>query len=248
MGKEHVCLLQGNAYGRVHAPLLSFGKRLENVGFETHPLDNCLFLLRNLQNPQKLDGILGTHVDDGVGGGNENFETALEKLQGEYGKFRFIGLDVEQLPDFSIKGSQSRYVHKINPIDIPKARRVEANSPITSQELQQLRGLCGSLQHAAAHSRPDVATKVACLQKGIATTTVETSLEGKRVFQETQDFADTSVIFRPMATEDICFASFGDASFAAAKQLSAQQGLFIMACARKLGQNETRDFSPIVWH
>lgn len=31
-----------------------------------HPLDNGLFLL---QNPKKLDCILGTHVDDGIGGG-----------------------------------------------------------------------------------------------------------------------------------------------------------------------------------
>ena len=258
MGKEHVCLLQGNAYGRVDAPLLfyrEFKKRLENVGFETHPLDNCLFLLRNPKDPKKLDGILGTHVDDGIGGGNENFEKALEKLQSslpfgtrEQGKFKFTGLDIEQLPDFSIKVNQGKYIHKICPIDIPKFRRVETNSPINSHELQSLRGLCGSLQYAAVHSRPDIATKVACLQKGITTATVETLLEGNRVLKEAQNFADTSVIVRPLAMRDVCFASFGDASFASAKQLSAQQGLFIMACTQKLGQNETTDFSPIVWH
>ena len=48
--------------------------------------------------------------------------------------------------------------------------------------------------------------------------------------------------------ETVCFASFGDASFASAKQLSAQQGLFIMACSPKLAVNETTEFSPIVWH
>ena len=49
-------------------------------------------------------------MDDGLGGGNENFEKALEKLQKslpfgtrEYSKFKFTGLDIEQLPDFSIK-------------------------------------------------------------------------------------------------------------------------------------------------
>jgi hypothetical protein len=123
MGHDQVCLLQGNAYGRVDAPLLfyrEFRKRLEDVGFTSHPLDNCLFLLRNPQDPQKLDGILGTHVDDGLGGGNVNFERALEKLQKslpfgtrEYSKFKFTGLDIEQLPDFSIKVNQGRYIHKI---------------------------------------------------------------------------------------------------------------------------------------
>lgn len=80
MGHSKVCLLQGNAYGRVDVTLLfykEFRKRLESVGFLAHPLDNCLFLL---QNPKKLDCILGTRVDDGIGGGNENFEAALRKL------------------------------------------------------------------------------------------------------------------------------------------------------------------------
>jgi hypothetical protein len=73
MDKNQVCLLQGNAYGRVDAPLLfyrEFRKRLESFGFETHALDSCLFLLRNPQNPCQLNGILGTHVDDGIAGGN----------------------------------------------------------------------------------------------------------------------------------------------------------------------------------
>ena len=258
MDQSQVCLLQGNAYGRVDAPLLfyrEFRKRLEEIGFETHPLDNCLFLLRNPSNPSQLDGILGTHVDDGIGGGNLNFEKALEKLQKtlpfgtrEYGKFKFTGLDIEQLPDYSIKVNQGKYIHKISPIDVPKSRRSDTQSPINAQELTQLRGLCGSLQYAAVHSRPDIATKVAHLQKGITSATVETLLEGNRVLREAQQFAETSVIVRPIPLNDICFASFGDASFASAKQLSAQQGLFIMACSPKLAQNETTEFSPIVWH
>ena len=50
MTPQQVCLLKGNAYGRVDAPLLfykEFRKRLEDVGFSVHPLDTCLFLLRN---------------------------------------------------------------------------------------------------------------------------------------------------------------------------------------------------------
>ena len=107
--------LQGNAYGRVDAPLLfyrEFRKRLEEIGFEAHPLDNCLFFLRNPENRNQLDGILGTHVDDGIGGGNKRFELALEKLQKtlpfgsrEYSRFKFTGLDIEQLP-----ATQSNYV------------------------------------------------------------------------------------------------------------------------------------------
>ena len=84
MTSDEVLLLEGNAYGRVDAPLLfykEFRRQLEKVGFEAHPLDNCLFLLRNKTNPEVLDGILGTHVDDGIGGGNHHYENALKELQ-----------------------------------------------------------------------------------------------------------------------------------------------------------------------
>ena len=62
MSEGEICLLEGNAYGRVDAPLLfykEFRRHLEGVGFEAHPLDNCLYLLRNKQNPAVLDGNFG---------------------------------------------------------------------------------------------------------------------------------------------------------------------------------------------
>ena len=75
-----------------------------------HPLDNCLFLLRNPQNPKILDGILGTHVDDGIGGGNKNFEAALEKLQvnlpfgsREYGSSNLLVLKLNNYRTFPSK-------------------------------------------------------------------------------------------------------------------------------------------------
>ena len=111
LNSEQVLLLKGNAYGRVDAPLLfykEFRKRLEEVGFEAHPLDNCLFLLRDPYDSTKLDGILGTHVDDGIGGGNQRFDKALEQLQKklpfgnqEYKRFKFTGLTIEQRDDYS---------------------------------------------------------------------------------------------------------------------------------------------------
>ena len=113
LNQGQVLLLKGNAYGRVDAPLLfykEFRKCLEQEGFTVHPLDNCLFLLRDPEDPTKLDGILGTHVDDGIGGGGPRFNKALESLQRklpfgncEYRKFKFTGLTIEQREDFSIK-------------------------------------------------------------------------------------------------------------------------------------------------
>ena len=77
---------------------------------------------------------------------------------------------------------------------------------------------------------------------------METLLEGNRVLREAPAFADTLVIVRPLPMQEVCFVSFGDASFASAKQLSDHQGFFTMACAQGLARNETTEFSPVVWH
>ena len=97
------------------------------------------------------------------------------------------------------------------------------------------------------HSRPDIATKVAYLQKCIPTARVEDLLEANRVLREAKEFAHTSLYVRPLPFRELTFASFGDASFASESKLKAQQGLFVMACTPDLAKNQTSDFSPIAW-
>ena len=130
---------------------------------------------------------------------------------------------------------------------MPKPRRIDKNSEATASEVQDLRGLCGSLQYAAVHSRPDIAAKVAFIQKSITKATVETLLEANRVLIEAQKTAETALFIRPLSLQTMTFASFGDASFASASQLRAQQGVFIMACSPELAENKPSTFSPIAW-
>ena len=106
---------------------------------------------------------------------------------------------------------------------------------------------CGSLQYAAVHSRPDIATKVAYLQKSIPNAKVNDLMEGNKVLKGSKEFAMTSLMIRPLPFQELTFASFGDASFASESNLKAQQGLFIMACLQKLALNQTSDFSRIAW-
>ena len=96
-------------------------------------------------------------------------------------------------------------------------------------------GLCGSLQYAVFTQGQILRQKLQTFRKGINQATVETLLEGNRVLCEAQAFCETAVIERPLPMDAVCFASFGGASFASAKQLSAQQGLFIIACTPQNG-------------
>ena len=68
---DEVCSLLGNAYGRVDAPLLFYkelNSQLLKLGFRHHPLDPCVYILESFAGSQRtLHGVLGMHVDDGVG-------------------------------------------------------------------------------------------------------------------------------------------------------------------------------------
>ena len=61
--------------------------------------------------------------------------------------------------DQSIHLSQGQYIKKINPIQLDVNRKTQHESPVTEQERLALRGIIGSLQYAAANTRPDIASK-----------------------------------------------------------------------------------------
>ena len=77
LSQDQVCSLVGNAYGRVDAPLLFYkelSKQLQTLHFTRHPLEPCIYILESVKdNHRTLHGIIGTHVDDGICGGDSYF-------------------------------------------------------------------------------------------------------------------------------------------------------------------------------
>ena len=256
---DQVCSLIGNAYGRVDAPLLFYKeltKQWKKLGFRTHPLEPCVFILEsNEPNGQRrLHGILGTHVDDGIIGGDAYFREKISKLKEvlPFGSFKtkrfvFTGILLEQTPDGSIMASQEDYVKRIPAIDIGRIRRSEPTSPINESELNKLRGLIGSLQYAVTHTRPDLAAKLGEVQTQIANATVQTLLTANKVLREAQENSHVKICFRHIDPKLVTHVSFGDASFASAKQLSSFQGTIICATDLKLEKNQKAPVSPLTW-
>ena len=177
----------------------------------THPLEPCVFILESGVGENRiLHGILGTHVDDGVGGGDAFFHKQLKELEKrlpfgslKYGNMTFTGIQLEQLPDYSITASQKEYIHRILPIDIGKARRENPESPATEQEKSKLRGLVGSLQYAVSHTRPDLASRLGEVQTQMADPRVSTLLLCNKVLREGQQFSEVKVCFRHMEPNKI---------------------------------------------
>lgn len=255
---QQVCSLIGNAYGRVDAPLLFYKElvgQLKKLNFQVHPLEPCIFILES-QGPQGriLHGVLGTHVDDGICGGDQYFHDQISKLKevlpfGAFKQQRFVftGIALEQLPDFSISANQEDYVHAIPAIDIGRLRRQRPDDPIQEGELTKLRGLVGSLQNAVTHTRPDIAAKLGEIQSQMSRGTVATLIAANKVLREAQEFAHVKICFRHIPVSEVSHVSFGDASFASPKQLSSHQGTIICATNQKLNSNEQAPISPLIW-
>lgn len=258
LSDQQVCALVGNAYGRVDAPLLFYKeltKHLHELKFRSRPLEPCIFMLESgVGSNRVLHGILGTHVDDGVGGGDQYFHQQLRELAKRlpFGsmkqrKFTFTGIQLEQHPDCSISASQQEYIHRILPIDIGRSRREQLQSEITDSEKTKLRALVGSLQYAVTHTRPDLASKLGEVQAQMAKPTAQTLLMCNRVLREAQEHSDVKVWIRHMKPMEITHVSFGDASFASPKQLHSFQGSLIAATTEALNDNQEAPISPVSW-
>ena len=253
------CALTGGAYGRIDAPYLwyqAFRATLEELGFIACPLDGCLFSLVTPDNKTGqpiVRGVLGIHVDDGIGGGDQYFHQVLEKLRGIYdfgayneGSFEFCGVRYQQWDDGSIEMDQIDYLRKIEPIEVPKHRRNNPNEDLNDREVQQLRRLCGSLQFAAVHTRPDLAAKTGHLQSMVTRGKVHHLLEANRVLMEGKKNSLCLMVV-PIPQHQVTFCSFSDASFSTNKDLASRQGCLIFSTDLKLAQNERTVICPMAW-
>ena len=106
-------------------------------------------------------GLLSTHVDDfSLAGTEELLDTITEEVKRtldvskiEDGKFRFTGIDIEQVGD-RIELSMDEYAESLEDIQI---REDKSSEPLNKKEMKTLRMYVGKLSWLAANARPDLA-------------------------------------------------------------------------------------------
>ena len=253
---EEICHLAKGAYGLVDAPYMwymALKDELFRLGFEESPFDPCVFILR-CPHTRQPEGVIGIHVDDGLCAGNHRFTEKLKSLEKvypfgsqKYGTFTFTGIDMYQHPNKAITMSQEKYINKIPPISIPFERRKQETSSVTDDERQSLRALIGSLQYAAVHTRPDLASRLSFLQSDINSAKVETLLEANRTLHEAKRHSDVKITIQPINCDDLRFLAFSDASFASKKVPDSHTGCIIMSTHKALGDNVSCPVNPLSW-
>eukprot|EP00435_Cladocopium_sp_Y103_P021824 s3570_g5.t1 len=256
LSPAEICKLDKSAYGLIDAPYLWFKTlcdELVQLGMQPSPFDPCLYILRHPKTG-KLSGALGVHVDDGIHGGDDYFHQQIAKLEAKYPfgskksrSFTFTGIDMQQFPDNSIQLSQTKYVNSIQPISLSSERRLQENAEVTEPERHMLRGLVGSLQYAAVHTRPDISSSLSHLQSQINKATVSTLLTANKVLHNAKKHSDVSIKIQPIAIEDVRFIAFSDASFASKSKPESHAGMIILATHKDISQNKSCAISPLSW-
>ena len=182
LAADEVLKMLKSGFGDVRALRLWYDKGAKDlcqIGFVRHPLDRCVFMsFKGVDLPksvsegmERLDGILGLHVDDFVGGGDGLSHVAVKgwnhvpvgvpsfasrvkwlKTKLELGSidlclsFPFTGIQLTQSANCeSIHLSLEHYLQKVKPIALSKERRQNPHPETTAQEKHQLRGLNGSM-------------------------------------------------------------------------------------------------------
>ena len=118
---------------------------------------------------------------------------------------------------------------------------------MTDTERHLLRGLIGSLQYAAVHTRPDLASSLSFLQSDINKATVSTLIAANKALHIAKKHHDVTIKIQPIKPNDLRFLAFSDASFASKVKPESHAGMIILATHKDISQNTACPISPISW-
>ena len=166
-----------------------------------------------------LLGLIISHVDDLLMGGNEEAKKSLDKLgeeltfgSRETGKFTYCGKLIEKKPNGDVCISMREYHENLKPAEVPLARRKDPEAALTPAEFKQCRAVLGSLQWLVANCRFDMGFQLSVLQG--ERRVVGTLLRANQLLRRFKEHSNFELRFKPMDLRNcgimvVCDANLG---------------------------------------
>ena len=165
--------IRKGVFGLSDAPrqwYLRLNKSLQAAGWERTVFDFACWLKWS-DDRKKLRGIIISHVDDLLLGGDTTAQESLLTIgkelgfgSVEYDDFVYCGKRIQMKPDGSISVSMKAYHDNLSPVEIPLSRRKTPEAELSESERRQLRAVLGSLQWLVAQVRFDQGYSLSTLQ------------------------------------------------------------------------------------
>ena len=258
--KDFILKLTGSVYGLRNAPRAWYKRvraDLESLGWRTHQLDQCIFLLYE---GKELIGTCGVYVDDFIVAGKTNdprWRKAKESLQKLYkwGKwetnsFTLCGVRYLQKSDYSVRMDQQDFTRKLFSADfnIPKnLHKMNGKNKLDAAGLKTLRGINGSLQWLVSNTRVDLAAKVSLSASATANPTIESLQKANKLIRQAQRDESLPIHIHAIPLEQLNFGVFSDAAWGVRPDGSSQGGFLIYATSHSLHEGEEAPLGIIEW-
>ena len=147
---------------------------------------------------RNVQGVLGVHVDDLVGGGNIAFQKAVHWLRTELefgtweqSRFRLRGRELcQEYNRKSIKISMSKFVQEMEPVAVPKHVKDDLDAPLEANVHSQFRGGVGQLQWLQLQGNPLLSFATGILQSRSATPNGHVLLSLNKLMREAKSMTD----------------------------------------------------------
>ena len=219
LGKGGLARLRKGIFGLADSPrrwYLRLHKSLCKLGWVRSEIDAALWFLWSPEHTE-LYGMVLSHVDDLLVGGNDIAKASIDKLGAELGfgsletgEFTYCGKTIKQHPDGSISVSMKAYHENLSAARVPLERRRTPDAALSPSEQRSLRGVLGSLQWLVAQVRVDMSYPLSVLQG--ETPTVGTLLKANALVKKFKANPDFALWFRPMKLDGCGLVGISDAS------------------------------------
>ena len=253
--------IRKGVFGLADAPrqwYLKLNQSFLEAGWERSVIDYACWMLWS-EDRKQLEGMVISHVDDLLLGGNSKAQESLMTIGAklgfgtvEFDDFVFCGKRIRMLPSGEIELSMVEYHSNLKPVAVTTSRRAMPQAELSDSERRQLRAILGSLQWLVAQLRFDQAYALSTLQgeKPCVATLTKANLLVKE-FKRRSDF---KLVFRDLPLEKAGILVISDASLGnttksggveGQEKLYSQSSYFILVCDENLLQGREGWFNVL---
>ena len=226
-----LCRLRKGIFGLADSPrrwYLRLHKSLDKLGWKRSMIDLALWYLWD-DTGTKLEGVIGSHVDDLLFAGNSRASKLLDQLGEELGfgsleenTFHYCGKHIAQQSDGTIVVSMVEYHQNLKPVMMSAERKKQVDGVLTTTEHRQLRAVLGSLQWLVAQIRYDLAFPLSVLQS--EKPTVMTMLKANALVKKFKQHPNFAIYFRPFDLTGSGLMVVTDSSLGNVRQDGTEEG------------------------